>query len=429
MAFTRVWDNSSTLDVVNSDGTGQRTIAERKQPWGFQMSTPPSWSPDAKLIAVPAGYTPEDNASAIFCYPVDGGKPIIFPSRQTIIQVAWLPDQTGLLFLMAPSAGFASIFTKEQLREQPFPKGTPQRVTNDLNNYRGISLTADGKLLTSVERNLSSTVFVGPSFDPDHGAPITTSKSDGLSLAWMPNGKLLLQDAKFQLPESDADGGNRVPLFQAPMQSFQFSVCGNGQFIVYGVQEKNSFQIWRVDATGRNQKRLTKEGVNWEPHCSPDGASVVYDSLVNGKGRLMTISTQGGSGVSLADGSFSGARYSPDGKQIASYEESHEQEKIVIVSATGGAPLKRFDVALGGSLDYWEYSMLRWTPDGRALTHPLLQGNEMNLWKQPVSGGPPKQITHFHDHIAAYDWSPDGKRLAITRYHYSSDAVLIGNFH
>jgi Tol biopolymer transport system component len=133
--------------------------------------------------------------------------------------------------------------------------------------------------------------------------------------------------------------------------------------------------------------------------------------------------------VSLAGGSFFNARYSPDGKQIASYEVSHGQFKIVIVNATSGARLKSFDLAPGGSLNYWDFSMLHWTPDGRALTYPLLQANEMNLWEQPVNGEPPKQLTHFHDRIMAYDWSPDGKRLAITRYHYSSDAVLMGNFH
>jgi Tol biopolymer transport system component len=289
MAFVRLGENY-TLDVANTDGTGDRTIAERKEPEGFSMNTPPSWSPDGKLIAVPSRYTAEDNVSAIFCYRVDGGKPTIFPSRQSIERVAWLPDQTGLLFLMAPPGGLASNFTSNQFWEQPFPQGNPQRVTNDLNDYKGISLTGDGKLLASVERDLSSTVLVGPSSDPDHGASVTASKFDGLSLAWMPDGKLLLQDAKFQLSESGADGKNRVPFFQAPLQSFNFSVCGNGQFIVYGAvaQEKNSSQIWRVDATGRNQKRLTNESNIYAPHCSPDGASVAYSSILNGKDGLMT---------------------------------------------------------------------------------------------------------------------------------------------
>jgi hypothetical protein len=78
--------------------------------------------------------------------------------------------------------------------------------------------------------------------------------------------------------------------------------------------------------------------------------------------------------------------------------------------------------------DYYDYSLLHWTSDGRALTYPLLDGDSMNLWRQPLTGGPPQQITHFNELIYAYDWSPDGKRLAISRGRTPSDVVLISNF-
>jgi hypothetical protein len=89
----------------------------------------------------------------------------------------------------------------------------------------------------------------------------------------------------------------------------------------------------------------------------------------------------------------------------------------------------RTALALGGSLNYYDYSLLHWTTDGRALTYPLLVGDEMNLWSQPISGGPPRQITHFHSRILSYDWSADGKLLGLTRAKYSSDVVLISKFH
>jgi Tol biopolymer transport system component len=93
------------------------------------------------------------------------------------------------------------------------------------------------------------------------------------------------------------------------------------------------------------------------------------------------------------------------------------------MSSGGGAPLKTFNLAAGGSLNYYDYSLLHWTPDGKALTYPLLVGDEINLWSQPISGGSPRQITHFHDRLLAYDWSPHGKRLAITRAKCFSDVV------
>ena len=142
----------------------------------------------------------------------------------------------------------------------------------------------------------------------------------------------------------------------------------------------------------------------------------------------MRIPIEGGSAVSLASGNIYGSRYSPDGKQVAFFVDDTDKGTIATINAADGSRLKSFDLAPGGSINYNDYSLLHWSADGRALTYPLLVGGEMNLWSQPISGGPPRQITHFHDRILAYDWSPDGKRLAITRARSSSDVVLISNF-
>lgn len=98
------------------------------------------------------------------------------------------------------------------------------------------------------------------------------------------------------------------------------------------------------------------------------------------------------------------------------------------MNSAGGQPTKTFDVAPGGRVPEWDYSLLHWTADGKALTYPLPQGSDVNLWIQPVAGGPRRQITHFNDRILSYDWSPDGERLVVTRYKTSSDVVLSSNF-
>jgi hypothetical protein len=48
-----------------------------------------------------------------------------------------------------------------------------------------------------------------------------------------------------------------------------------------------------------------------------------------------------------------------------------------------------------------------------------------NLWTQPLSGGPPKQLTSFTSGlIFSQAWSRDG-RLALSRGSMASDVVLI----
>jgi len=424
IAFIRHSRGGSSLNVANSDGTAERLIAESTAFDDYFAQTPPSWSRDGKMVVVPSLWLKEGNLNAIRCFPPDGGKPIVLPSQRYIAQAIWLHDQSGFLLASTRIGAYLQIW------EQPFPEGEPQRITNDLAAYDNLSLTTDDRLLAAVDTEVSSAAFVAASADPDHGVAITTAKSDGLALAWMPDGNLLLRDAKSQFSLAQADGKNRV-LFHEELDIFSApSVCGDGRFIVFcSLREGNRRSIWRVDSNGRNLKRLTKANDDASyPHCSPDGAWVVYDFRKGQDGHLMRIPSEGGAAVTLASGNIFGSRYSPDSKQVAFFVDEADKGRIAIVGAAGGPRLKTFDVAPGGTLSYDDYSLLHWSADGRALTYPLLVGDEMNLWSQPISGGPPRQITHFHDRILAYDWSPDGKRLAITRAKSSSDVVLISNF-
>ena len=55
-------------------------------------------------------------------------------------------------------------------------------------------------------------------------------------------------------------------------------------------------------------------------------------------------------------------------------------------------------------------------------------GGTSNIWKQPLDGGPATQLTDFKtDRIFWFDWSRDGKQLALVRGTVSSDVVLISD--
>ena len=58
----------------------------------------------------------------------------------------------------------------------------------------------------------------------------------------------------------------------------------------------------------------------------------------------------------------------------------------------------------------------RWTPDGQALTYVDTPKGVTNVWSQPLEGGAPRRITGFtSDQIFTFDWSRDGKQLALFR--------------
>jgi Tol biopolymer transport system component len=117
---------------------------------------------------------------------------------------------------------------------------------------------------------------------------------------------------------------------------------------------------------------------------------------------------------------------SPDGKFIAyTFEEGAPVPtvKVAIIPTEGGSPVHVFQ-APGGA------ASLRWSPDGRALQYILTRNGAGNVWEQPLSGGDPRQFTHFTSGLMFdFSWSRDGKQMLLSRGDRTSDVVMISNFH
>lgn len=119
--------------------------------------------------------------------------------------------------------------------------------------------------------------------------------------------------------------------------------------------------------------------------------------------------------------------FSPDGKLISCIIPSESRAKlggVAVIPAEGGAPIKTFDIVHG-----WSYLSARWTPDGTALIFHKTENQIVNLWKQPLTGGPPSQLTDFKsDVIFNYAFTRDGKRIIMARGQVNINVVLIRDF-
>lgn len=63
---------------------------------------------------------------------------------------------------------------------------------------------------------------------------------------------------------------------------------------------------------------------------------------------------------------------------------------------------------------------------GSGLSFVAQSGAASNIWIQKLAGGAPEQKTHFtSDFIVAYAWSPDGKKIILTRTHIPRDVVVL----
>lgn len=431
LAFIRDFPSQGeqALIIVNADGMNERKLAARKLP-NFLKSL--SWSPNGKTLACAAGsFVPSYNSYVVEVSLETGKeKPISSQPWLFVGQVAWLADGSGLI-LDASEQGSAS-FDSNQIWYLSYPGGEARRLTTDLNNYTSVSLTADSSRLVAVQSQRAANIWVVPLGDASRAPQITrgVGQRDGWSgLAWTTDGKIIYASqtsGNDDLWIMSQDGSNQRQLTANARMNAQPAVSQDGRYFVFTSDRAGTSNIWRMDADGSNSKQLTSGSGENLAQCSPDGKWVLYTLLGTGKPTLWRVSMNGGAPQQLTDRFTSSPVISPDGKLVACFyreDQPNSASKIALLPFEGGEPIRLFDVPTSIG------RLLRWTPDGRALTYILTASGVSDVWSQPIDGGAPKQLTNFKtDQIFWFDWSRDGKQLAVARGSVASDVVLISSF-
>ena len=199
-----------------------------------------------------------------------------------------------------------------------------RRITNDLNGYRAIGITADGKKFTTIQTSGLVNIWIAPEGDATRAVKLTTGNvgffgSSGNSVAWMLDGRLVFvsnESGKLDIWSMDADGGNRKQLTADMGHNTNPQVSPDGRYIVFSSNRDGRRNIWRMDITGNNPKRLTDGIGDGLPDVSVDSKWVFYSSLVDGKPTLWKIGIDGGTPVQLTSSVVVAPTMSPDGKYI-----------------------------------------------------------------------------------------------------------------
>ncbi len=347
--------------------------------------------------------------------------------------VCWLPDGSGLVI-----SAIEGERRNAQIWFVSYPAGDVRRITNDLNNYRNVSLTTDGGSLVTVLSEGTSNMWIAPNGDSSGASQITSNRFDGIGgIAWTPDGRIVRvsrASGNADIWIMNADGTEDRQLTSNSLLNIRPSVSPDGHYIVFMSSRTGSTNIWRMDLDGNNSKQLLTGLNGWDPLCSNDSQSVIFTSDVGGKASLWKVSIDGGSPIKFTDYYAMGLDISPKDGMIA-YRFIDEQAKpqrfrTAVISADGGPPMKTFDLpqfheTIGPGFFLQE---IRWTVDGRALTYIDTKDGVSNIWAQPIDGSPKRQLTNFKsDLIFYYAWSRDGKKLAVARGSKTSDVVLISD--
>jgi Tol biopolymer transport system component len=365
----------------------------------------------------------------------DGSVREVYSTPNVIGRPRWLPDGSGLL---AP-VGNINQGLRGQLWFISFPKGQGRRLTNDLMDYQlgSLDLTQDGRTLVDTVGTRVSDLWMAPAGNSTQAKQVTRNDHAVGRFSWTSDGRIVFSEGDGHLIALNPDGSGRTLLTPNIGESWDPSVCGDGHYIVYSAYREQRVGIYRMDADGSNPIRIADETVATSPQCSPDGKWVIYIQGDSSTPTRVTITGQKppetiAQSRSVWNGDV--PSFSPDGKRIAyltppdaPFEnsslpfESHPNQ-LKVIEFDGGVLLKQFD---------WPASAgePRWAPRGDAIDYVLTRKGVSNVWEQNLAGGTPKQITKFESRqIFDFEWSRDGKQLALTRGTESNDVVSISNF-
>jgi len=411
------------LLMANADGSGEKSILSVSMTNALVDS---AWSPDGKAIICSMINQTGDLLSAVISIDPETGnqKTISKPPLTFVGALSWLPNGKNLAVIFSSAE---SNFTRQQVGLISYPEGKFHPITADTNDYANLSVSADGATIATVMRQSVRDLYVSSGQKSDYSDAKQVSSGDPVAaVSWTKDGNLLTEQEP-SIRVLDSNGGQKSEIASEKASNpLQPSGCSDGHVVfARGTLKPPSVSIWRSEADGTGLRRLTEGKRDLLPRCSSDGKNVFYmDSAAN---TYMKVPIDGGQperfGKEYAESSaaFDIAR---DGKTavLGTYDFKAQKPNITLVSVDSGEELRKFEY------DPRHRGFLRFSPDGKGIVYPVREKGVDNLWLQPLDGGVGRQLTNFNSlKIYSYEWSPDGKSLALVRGDSPSDLVLIQN--
>ena len=427
------------LLTANSDGSDE-TILQIAANGPSALPHDLAWSPDGKRITYSL-FTFGDVLGTIKSFDVAGKQVEPFTSfkNELVFDVVWLP---GGQWLLARYQQKGPSYLRAQIGLISHARGQIQPVTRDTNSYDTLTVSADGKSAATVQvRHTSSlSLITNANSQASISAQPLALALDVQSVAWTADGKLLVSDGK-SVQRMNFDSEQRSTILNDPNSWItDMARCGDRYIILSWAFHggTNQIHIWRTNADGSNAMQLTNGLFASKPVCSPDGKWVYY---YDGDSPKRT-SLEGGQTepvpASHVQGMYAlgGEAISPDGKRLifdadVSLPESPQTalSKLALVtldSLSLSPPLLlQPDPRMATEVTGFTNPMT-FTPDGKSVAYIVRDQGVDNIFVQSLDGSPGHQITNFtSQHIAEFQWSPDGKTLAIARAQDTSDVVQL----
>jgi len=411
------------LIIANADGSSEKSIFTGPM---ANVMADSSWAPDGKVIAGVIFDQDKSTISVVISIDPETGarKTISTPKATVLNNVSWLPNGKALAVIFST---METNFNRQQIGLVSYPDGKFRSITADTNDYSTLSISTDGSTIATVMRQSVRDVYLSSGEKPDYSDAREVTSGDPVpTVSWTRDGNLIAEEGAALHVMAPGGGLKSEIAAEKDTDALQPYGCSDGHIVfARGALSTLSVNIWRSEADGSGLRTLTQGRRDFNPTCSPDGKTVFYLDLA--RNYFMKVPIDGGQPERVGEqyiestGTFDIAR---DGRTalLGAYDFKAQKPNIAIVSLDSGQLLQRMEY------DPRHNGQLRFTPDGKAVVYPIHDKGVDNLWRQPLDGSPGRQLTNFTSlKIYSYQWSPDGKSLALVRGVSPSDLVLIQN--
>jgi len=407
--------NETALIIFDLDSGESRTLASVKQPETF--SAGPAWSPDGRRIAASIWRLDRALSSQMVTFDPENGTqaPIGTGDWGFVSGLAWRPRGEGLVM----TALTKDITSTQQVWDLSYPGAAARPITNDLNQYRGVMVSGDGRTVAAIRGARLTNLWVTGADGKSRPRAMTFQSSSENSVGgYEPAGNdaVVFQardDVYGRLWTVGDDGADLRAITSGPFHALMPHWLPDGSMLFAQIGEDRHHHLWRLDSGGGDPRRLTDGSGEIPLAVSPDGKVTLFRRH-DAPRELWAIPTAGGEARRLLQDYDFWATFSPDGNLIA-YGSNRDVQGLsrthtVIAPASGGEPQAVLLLPTNAV-------NLAWAPGGNALTYIVDAKGVHNVMRQPIAGGPPEPITHYTEgRIQVHHWSPDGQRLLIIRW-------------
>lgn len=359
----------------------------------------PTWSPDGQQVAF---YRRSDHDIGIYVVPALGGtaqKLYSGRSSSWTTGLSWSPDGNVLAF--SPSSGADKNRTSIALLS--LTDSTTRWLTSPSDQEMDIApaFSRDGSRLAFVRGNIAggaADLYVIPSAG---GVPkrLTFDKGTRVGPTWTSDGHDVVfpseRGGSIGLWRISASGGAPRAVEGVGAFASNPSISPKGNQLAYQ-QVSAREHIFRLSLKDEKHRQgppvalSLKKGQNMRPHFSPGGERFVFESAGLGYSEIHACDSDGSKcdQLTFLHGTAGAARWSPDGHSIAFEFRPKDRTEIYLLGMDGGKP--RLLPTLSGANNGGP----SWSQDGEWIYFYSDRGGEpFQLWKVPVQGGSPIQVT------------------------------------